>query len=108
LTDDARDQELRHFFRERIVPAAGRLRDRGVTFFPLEPDRSAESYWSVRRRGEPYIFQIGDDLGAELRDIWRESPELQSLADDLAAMSRRMADEGQDRADVSSFIYAMF
>ena len=108
MTDDTRDAELRRFFRERIVPVATRLRDRGVAFFPLEPDRKAQSYWTVRPRGEGYIFQIGEDLASELHELWREYPELQSLAGELAAMARSMADEGEEHADVSSFIYAMF
>ena len=108
MTDDAREPELRRFFHERIVPVAAALRDRGVSFFPLATDRRAESYWSVRRRGEGYIFQIGDDLASELHEMWRESPELQSLSDDLAAMARSMAEDGEAHADVSSFIYAMF
>jgi hypothetical protein len=40
--------------------------------------------------------------------MWRPYPELQALADDLAAMSRTMAERREQSADVSSFIYAMF
>ena len=108
MTDDAREPELRRFFHERIVPVAAQLRDRGVAFFPLAPDRRGESYWSVRGRDEGYIFEVGDDLASELHQMWREYPELQSLSDELAAMARSMADDGEGHADVSSFIYAMF
>ena len=108
MTDDTRDAELRRFFRERIVPAAGALRGRGVSFFALAPDRAASSYWSTRTRGEGYVFEIGDNLAGELHEMWREHPELQALADELAAMARTLADRREESADVSSFIYAMF
>ena len=108
MTDETRERDLRRFFRERIVPAAEAMRERGVSFFALAPDRTQTSYWSERPRFEGYIFQIGDDLEGELRELWREYPELQALSDDLAAMTRTMAERRQESADVSSFIYAMF
>jgi hypothetical protein len=108
LTDDARERELRRFFRERIAPSAEALRQRGVSFFALEPDRAQRSYWSTRPRGEGYVFEIGDHLASELHEMWREYPELQALADDLATMTRTMAERREASADVSSFIYAMF
>lgn len=108
MTDDRRERELRRFFHERVVPAAAAMRERGVSFFALAPDRTQTSYWSERPRGEGYIFQIGDDLEGELRELWRDDPELRGLADDLADMTRTMAEPRQESADVSSFIYAMF
>ena len=108
MTDDTRDAELRRFFRERVVPAAEALRGRGVAFFALEPDRSTTSYWNTRPAGEGYVFDVGDDLAGELHEMWREHPELQALASDLAAMARTMAERGEVPADVSAFIYAMF
>lgn len=108
MTDETRDQDLRRFFRERIVPEAEALRQRGVAFFPLAPDRTESSYWAARPRGEGYIFQVGEDLEGELRDLWRDVPELQGLAHDLATMTRLMAEWREETADVSSFIYAMF
>jgi hypothetical protein len=108
LTDDIREAELRRFFHERLVPAAAALRERGVEFFALAPDRTRASYWSSRPRGEGYIFQIGDDLAGELHALWREYPELRALADELAEMTRGLAERREESADVSSFIYAMF
>jgi hypothetical protein len=108
LTDDTRERDLRRFFHERLVPSAEALRERGVSFFALAPDRTQKSYWNTRPRGEGYIFEIGNDLAGELQEIWREYPELQALADDLAAMTRTMAERREESADVSSFIYAMF
>ena len=108
MTDSERERELRQFFQERIVPAAEALRGRGVSFFALEPDRTTTSYWNTRAAGEAYIFAVGDDLASELQELWRDHPELQALADDLASMARTLAERGAESADVSSFIYAMF
>lgn len=108
MTDDLRERELRQFFQKRIVPAAEALRERGATFFALAPDRTATSYWNSRPRGEGYIFTVGDELAGELHAMWREYPELQALADDLAVMTRTLAERREESADVSSFIYAMF
>lgn len=108
MTDDIRERELRRFFHERIVPAAEALRARGVSFFALEPNRGQQSYWSMRPRGEGYVFEIGDDLGGQLHEMWRDHPELDALVDDLASMTRTMAERREESADVSSFIYAMF
>lgn len=108
MTDDLQERALRQFFHERLVPAARTLRDRGVSFFALEPDRTATSYWNSRPRGEEYVFAIADDLAGELHTMWREHPELQTFADDLASMARTLGERREESADVSSFIYAMF
>jgi hypothetical protein len=108
LTEDTRETALHQFFQERIVPAAERLRERGISFFALAPDRAAQSYWVTRPRGQGYIFQVGEDLSGELHEMWRSHPELQALADDLASMSRTMAQRSEQTSDVSAFIYAMF
>lgn len=108
MTEDGRERELRRFFQERIVPAAEALRERQVSFFELEPDRSAKSYWKTRPRGEGYVFSVGDDMAGELHEMWRDHAEVQALADDLASMTRTLAERREESADVSSFIYAMF
>lgn len=107
MTDRERETELERFFQERLVPAAEKLRERDVSFFALEPDRTAQSYWKARPHGEGYVFQIGD-LGGELHELWRGYPELQALVNDLVAMTSTMAEQREQSADVSSFIYAMF
>ena len=108
MTDDIRDDDLRRFFHDRVVPAAESLRERDVRFFPLAPDVAQSSYWTARPRGESYVFQIGDDVEGELHELWRDYPELRALAHDLATMTRAMAERREQTADVSSFIYAMF
>ena len=108
MTDDTRERELRRFFDERIVPAAEALRERGVEFFALTPDRTQSSYWQTRTRGEGYVFQISDELAGELHTLWRDHPQLQALAEEIADMTRALAERREEPADVSSFIYAMF
>ena len=108
MTDDARDRELRRFFRERIMPAAEEARDRGTSFFALAPDHSQASYWIRRSPNDGYVFELSEDLEEELQRIWKDCPELQALAGDLAAMARTMGERREESAEVSSFIYAMF
>jgi hypothetical protein len=108
LTDETRAEELRRFFHDRIVPAAMALRERGVELFALAPDRAQRSYWHDRPRGEGYVFRIGEDLAGELHAMWRDQPELQALAADLAGMSAVTSERAEQTTDVSSFIYAMF
>jgi hypothetical protein len=108
LTDETGEAELRRFFEERVVPAAAALRGRGVSFFPLVPDRTATTYWTARPSDAGYIFQIGENLAGELHLMWREHPEIQALADDLARMADAMAERRDQSAAVSPFIYAMY
>jgi hypothetical protein len=108
LTDHASEDDLRRFFRARIVPAAEALRARGTEFFALEPDRARSSYWNTRPREEGYIFEIGDDLAGEFHAMWRDHPDLQTLAAELAAISRTLDHRVDESGDVSPFIYAMF
>jgi hypothetical protein len=108
LTDATRERELQRFFHERVVPAAVALRERGTEFFALAPDRAQRSYWESREPGEGYVFQIGDDLAGELHKMWRDNPELQALASELAELTRALADRREESAEVPSFIYAMF
>jgi hypothetical protein len=108
LTDQPGEADLRGFFEDRILPAAAALRERGVAFFPLAPDRNATTYWSERPADAGYVFQIGENLAGELHALWREHPELQALADDLARMASAMAERRDQSSDVSPFIYAMY
>ena len=108
MTDDERDRELRRFFHDRIVPAAEAMRERGVSFFALAPDRTVASYWNARPSGESYIFTVEDDLAGQLHEMWRDHPELLALGSDLAALARTLGERREESADVSSFIYAMF
>jgi hypothetical protein len=84
------------------------LRESGIEFFVLAPDRTQRSYWQPRQHGEGYIFQIGADLAGEMHAMWREHPDLEALASDLAEMVVGLAERREQSADVSPFIYAMF
>jgi hypothetical protein len=108
LTDHSGEAELRKFFEDRIVPAAAALRERGVSFFALAPDRNATTYWTERPSDAGYVFQIGENLAGELHALWHDHPELQALADDLARMTSAMAERRDQSSAVSPFIYAMY
>jgi hypothetical protein len=108
--DAERDARLREFFEARIVPAAERLRERGVSFFPLGPDPARQSYYARRAEATTRIAEFeAESAAAELRALWGEHPELLSLIDPLLELAAELRQRDQDRgAEVSPFIYAMF
>jgi hypothetical protein len=108
--DAERDARLREFFEARIVPAAERIRERGVSFFPLGPDPARQSYYARRAEATTRIAELeAESVAAELRALWGEHPELLSLIDPLLELAAelRQRDHG-GVGDVSPLIYAMF
>jgi hypothetical protein len=108
-TDDARREALEAFWDRHMVPAAEALRARGVSFFPLGADASAETYWNARADGGDYLSALEPgDLEAALRERWAEHPELLALVGPLLELSARMAERPEESGEVSPLIYAMF
>ncbi len=103
-TDDER--RARRFFRRHLIPAAQRLRARGVTFFPLGPDEDA-SWFSSPPAGD--FLEIGD-LEASLREHWEREglDELARLARAFADLADALEIRQQDSADLSPFVYVMY
>ena len=103
------DRQIRKFFDEVIMPVAQKLRDRGIEFFSLQPDPSADTYFS------PYPSDIGiveietGAIPSLLKDHWKKEqlPELVELVDPLLELASEVADE-RPPDEVSPFIYVMF
>ena len=108
--DAADERELRRFFRDRLVPAADRLRARGVRLYAPRPDPSVESYW-VRHEEAPVPFvEIEPDrCEALLAALWRAEghEDLAALTGDLFRLASRVAPRDEDD-EVSPNIYVMF
>jgi hypothetical protein len=104
-TEDER--RARAFFREKLLPAAAALRERGVAFFPLGPD-DADSWFEAPPAGDPFLT-LGD-LETALREHWEAEglPELAALARSLADLADALEIREQDSADVSPFVYVMY
>lgn len=100
---------LSDFFRDRITPAAERLRARGVEWFPLSADGSAQTYYGTRSSGGDYIDEIkSGDIETRLQALWADVPELAELIPDLLRLSARLATTDDDVKEVPAFVYAMF
>ena len=104
-TDDER--LARRFFNDELLPAAERLRERGVSFLPLGPDDEA-SWFEPAPDGDDFT-EIGD-LETVLRDHWEAQglSELASLAHALANLADALEIREQDSAEVSPFVYVMY
>jgi hypothetical protein len=107
-TEDA--ARARRFFEEHLLPAAERLRARGVRFFPLGPTDEEASWYA----GPP---EIGDfmELEAEgieqtLRSLWasQDLPELEALTPHLLELARSLEVRDQEESEVSPFVYVMY
>jgi hypothetical protein len=100
---------LRSFFRERIVPAAERLRESGGVSLASTRDASAASYYHRRDDGGTYVEVLDPDRMVErLREIMADEPEMLSLAEPLIALAVRLKQFESREEDVSPFVYAMF
>jgi hypothetical protein len=110
--DTARQQEqqLRAFFREKLLVAAEQCRKRGAS---LVPDvTNAPSCYVAYPTDAPELVEGSACINEEaLRQMWEKEslPELAELAASLLEMrvSLRPAPD-ENTGDVSPFIYAMF
>jgi hypothetical protein len=110
-TDDSR---LTRFFERWIVPAAKRLRERGVHFFALAPEPDAESWYLGPPEAEPEFSEFEEQhCAAALRSRWerQELPELVELVDPLLDLAERLTpppETADEAASLSPFVYVMY
>ncbi len=110
MSSTKNEKELRRFFEKKLVPAAEKLRARGVELFPTAAD-DAESWYVPGPIGEPEFFEFEPgDVERTLREMWERDglPELAKLAPDLAKLTRRLEFTEEESEDVSPFVYAMW
>src|SRR5262245_58714530 len=109
ITDKQRDDLLRDFYRDRLLPLALIARERGLEFFPLSGDASAASYYKDRIDGGNYVHEIDSaNLASELESMWQDFPELAALSRPLVELADKIKEDEGSTEDVSPFIYAMF
>ncbi|MFO0691360.1 MAG: hypothetical protein U0900_21865 [Myxococcota bacterium] len=105
------DDRLRRFYVDRLEPAARRLRERGVAFFPLGPDAGAASYYAPPPTG-PDFASLDDAAawGEALRALWSAQglPELAELVPELMAIAGELDVAEEETADISPFVYVMY
>ena len=109
LTDIEKEELLKTFYRERLLPLAELARERGIEFFPLTGDAGAESYYKDRNDDGNYVHEIDSaTLASELEKLWREFPELAALAAPVVELAEAVKEDQESSEEVSPFIYAMF
>ena len=110
LNDAEKEELLRGFYHDWLMSLAESARSRGVEFFPLGPDRAAESYYIERTDGGNYVHEISADLTSELRALWAggEFAEMAELAAPIVTLAEAIKESEETTEDVSPFIYAMF
>ena len=107
-TDDAR---LRRFFRDRIVPAAEQLRERGCSFFAEGPDPEASTWWESGSEEEPALIEFeADDAARILHARWTSDgvPELADLAAPLLELAEELKTTQEESGEVSPYVYVMY
>ncbi len=111
LTDTEKENLLRTFYRDKLLPVAAAAKRERVEIFPLGPDNSKSSYYCERDDSGRYVHEIDpDDLAGQLREIWSggDLPLLAKIADALVELAESVRDDEPPSDDVSPFIYAMF
>ena len=107
-TDDAR---LLRFFRDRIVPAAEQLRERGCTFFAVGPDPEASTWWESGSEEEPVLIEFeAGDAARILHARWMSDgyPELAALAVPLLELAEGLRTTQEESGEVSPYVYVMY
>ena len=104
------EDKLRRFFREKLAPAARRLRERGVDLFPTGPDPDAESWWEPGPTEEEFVELTPEQIEAALAARWQEAelPELAELAGPLMELARELEITEEPSSEVSPFVYVMY
>lgn len=108
MTDLQKEELLKTFYRERLLPLAEIARERGVEFFPLAKDEAAESYYHDRNDDGNYVHEIDADPVNELKTLWQDLPELAALAEPIVSLAESIKEDEETSEEVSPFIYAMF
>lgn len=104
------EERLRRFFAERLVPAAEKLRRRGVRFLPLGLGHGDET-WYRPPPEVPDFVELGDDGGERaLRQLWQAQglTELVELVPEILELARELELDEEQSADVSPFLYVMY
>lgn len=106
------DTELRRFWEERVVPAATRLRERGVVFFPTGPDAEGATWYHGPPQEPPDFVELGDEGEClrQLASLWERQglPELVELAGPLRALAESLRPVVKESGTISPDIYVMY
>jgi len=104
------ERRLRHFFRARLLPAAEKLRSRGISFFPLGPEPELDTWYSGPPTEPRFTTLEVDECETAIRELWQSQhlPELAELAGELMKLAEKLEVQEDEDADVSPFVYVMY
>ena len=109
-TDQERHAELaRQFFEQYLLPAAERLRQRGID--PLAQPALVCGTWYSRPEGATELVELREeDFAHWLTEHWRREglEELLPLVEPLLTLARELQPDAEMTGEVSPFIYQMF
>lgn len=104
-------------FRDVVIPLAEGLRQNGKSYFEMEPDPNAASYFVKPKRSvmEKADFELSGDASIEsimkaIFNYWidAEDSELCQLIPPLTQIAVSLRGEEGQKEEVSEFVYAMF
>ena len=106
-TDERRAARV---FEECLLPAARKLRERGVRFFPLGPDSDEESWYTAAPTRPNFAELEPSQCEAALRELWESQglAELAELAEPLMRLSAELEMAEEEIPDISPFVYVMY
>lgn len=109
MSSTRQDRRVARMWEKEIVPAARRLAERGVAFFPMGPTDD-ESWYADPPTGPDFFTREPEDLASELAALWREQdlPELVALAESLAVLADGFDIRDQQPEEISPFVYVMY
>lgn len=109
-TDDKLEQKISKFYKDKIISASKKIRERGVSFFPLRPEKGIKSYYEEHSDNNQYIFEYSiNEISDILKEKWEDEKlaELVELVDPLFKLAAELKAE-EIEVDISPFIYVMF
>jgi len=101
-------ERTRRFFFQELMPVASELKEKGETFFPVEPDGTAATYFSRREKTgvDREDFAIPE---ADLRRACHPAtPGAERLSAGLEELRESLYQREEQDGEVSPFIYIMF
>lgn len=106
-----RTDQLRRFYRERMLPVAIKLSERNLNLLVLAPETDSDTWYVSTATNEPEFIEFDEEhFGSQMRDLWEAQgyPEISELAEPLAELAREMELGEDESSEVSPFIYVMF
>lgn len=117
LIEKLQKMRITSFYKKSLLSAATKIRQRGITFFPMGPDRESASYFEPREREgmtkDHFTFPgpISEkELLRGLKQKWEDEglSELAEIIPEMETISQQLQKNIKQREDLDPFIYRMY